>query len=124
MVCESVTSYSVCHSDVIKTNRPNCWNCIEFALGHMQLTLRPTLILFPTLTSVNFLRQFYWATKGRHLLFTSMTKKWWFLRKHLSIGNFLTLYNIVLEMLFPAKCTNPVLAYHVQWLKKLCHPVV
>ena len=30
----------------------------------------------------------------------------------------------VLEMLFPAKRTNRVLAYYVQWLKKPCRPVV
>ena len=34
--------------------------------------------------------------------------------------NFLTLYNTVLEMLFPAKRTNPVLAYHVQWYRLDC----
>ena len=76
-----------------------------------------------------FLSQFYWATKGRHLLFTSM-KKGGYQNKIISMllnwmsWNFLTLYNTVLEMLFPTKSTNPVLAYHVQWLKKPCRPVV
>ena len=31
-------------------------------------------ILRHPLIAVNFLSQFYWATKGRHLLFTSMNK--------------------------------------------------
>ena len=47
-----------------------------------------------------FLSQFYWATKGRHLLFTSMKKMVVYQKTFVSIvsWNFLTLYNTVLEM--------------------------